>query len=161
MAKTLVNDFDNKIKRMCSPREKDKIRRERKKEQKTLERIRKYDNLPTDEIEQWVDEDFELMEDGLHEESDIRDELERLTKVPVGTFSRKWYNGNQPLGRFWKPIHRSNAENDKATILISRSGDPTIYRLGVPSGSEITTLLSAIKQGYTVSKINISNLDLD
>jgi len=160
MVKTLVTDFNGLTKRKnLTKREIDKIKRERKKEEKILERIRKYDNLPTDTIEEWVNEDFEQMETELDESERFCDELAEYGNIPIKTTGSRWYNYHRPVGRFLKSIRKNCNEHNKTAILIIRSGDPTIYRLGIESGEESKVLHTAISKGYILSKIKVTRVD--
>lgn len=160
MARSLAIDRDEKIvKRTISKPDRDKIRRDRARERKIERMLRVYDNLPTDEIERRVDEDFDEMDIELDESEQFFDDLQRNSEMEIKSTGSRWHSYHKPLGRYFESIRQNCNEHNKTTILIVRGHDKAIYRLSVRRGEEDRFLSSAIKQGYILSKVFISNVD--
>jgi len=162
MVRSIVVDFPEKpLKRTLTRKQIDKVKRDRARERKLERLIRKFDNLPTDEIETWVDDDFNEMEAQLDESEQFCNDLSKSFDFPIKTTGSRWHNYHKPLGRFIKSIRASCDEDDKTTILIIRGHDEVVYRLGVQRGKEDKLLHTCINEGYVMSKIKISNVDED
>jgi hypothetical protein len=156
MVRNIVVDFPEKpLKKSLTQKQIDKYKRDKAKERKLDYLIRRFDNLPIDTLEGWVNEDFDKLEDEDDESEQFCNDLSSLINLDVESTGTRKYHYHKPLGRFIESIRRSCSENDKTTILIIRGNDPTVYRLGVERGKETTLLSTAIKQGFILTKVKI------
>lgn len=151
MAKSLVNETENHLYFNATKQNAEKRKREQKKSEKIDRLIRRFDNIPCDEIERWVDEDFDEMDAQLTQSREFYDSLSGIDNVAIKATGTKWYNFYQLWGKVIKPIHRNCNENNITTILIIRANDPVIYRLSTPGGKEIGILSQAVSKGYVLS----------
>lgn len=155
MAKYLARETVTSQSLSSTKQRRDKRKRESKKQEKIDRLIRRFDNLPTDTIEGWVNEDFDEMDAELEQSSEFYDDLSESSDMAIKATGTRWFNYYQGLGKFWEPIRRSCNENNKTTILIVRPNDPTIYRLSTRAGKELAILSQAISEGYILSRVKI------
>lgn len=165
---TLCRDLPEKKYQWTSKREKEKILRKRKKEEK-IEAIAERleggrfidafgDNLQ-DQIEEWVNDDFEQMDFNEDDEKCFRESISGNIDIPIEKTGSRWYHSQYAMGRFFKSIREGNTEHNRTTILIIRGGDQSIYRLGIRKGQESTILSTAISKGYHLTEVKISHVD--
>lgn len=157
MAKLLSRDLENHCTVINQTAEsKRKVRNEKIRERKIARLLDTYPNVDTDRIEEWVNEDIDEMEFRDDESKQFLGNLEGDVNMAIKAAGTRYYNPEQRIGRIWKRIHENNIRENKSTILIFRSGDPIVYRLGVPSGKEIGILHNSLQDGGTVSRIKVA-----
>ncbi len=142
---------------------KGKVREHRlaKKQEAKIDKLaEKYYNVPRDDIEGWVNDDFDDMAVRLDESRTFFERLEEHGNIPIKSTGKTWYHSERRIGRIFKSIHESNIQGGNATMLIFRDGDTTIYRLTVKSGQEYDVLSKALSKGYILSEIIVNYGDI-
>jgi hypothetical protein len=164
--RTRCRDLPEKLTLSTSKREKEKLLRKKKRDEK-IERIAerleggtRAGNIELqDQIEEWVNDDFEQMEINEDDEREFLNGLSGDYDIPIQKTGARWYHHQYGVGRFFKSIREGNNEHNRTTILIIRGGDKSIYRLGIPTGEEFRVLSTAISKGYILSEVKISHVD--
>lgn len=155
LCRQLSSKHGTKLQRLATKQKLEKYKREKAKEDKIERLAAKFENVPRDEVEGWVDEDFDRMEFLDDEQGSFLEELSGNINLPIKSTGTTWHGYYKPLGRVFQSIHRMCSENNKTTVLIFRPDDPTVYRLSTEQGKEFEILSKAIREGYILSLIKV------
>lgn len=143
------------------------VRLKRAKEKKIQKLLNKYDPIGAygsefvDQVERWTDDDFDDMEARRDESERFFESIEELVDIPIKSTGRVWRNYYEPVGRIFGNIHKANIQNGTDTIIVSRSGDKTLYRLSFKSGTTASLLHRLFQKGYVISTIDINMEDIN
>lgn len=132
-----------------------------KAKQSKIDRLaHKFENVPLDEVERWVNDDFDGMESRIAESRNFFKSIEECGNIPIKSTGKAWYHSEQRIGRVFKSIHEGNIKDNRTTMLIFRPNDSTIYRLSIRAGKEFQILSTAISKGYILSEMIVNYGDI-